>query len=172
LRISVHDSGYAIACSVEVNHDPFGVTDFALHEIDPGKKTVVTSSVNVTDVMADPLDRVAARLRDPFVPRAGAKTTKAVQERFSRFTVMSPGDQGLLVGTVVDQLLADKYSRALFPPEYAQALKMQTPTFQKFAYASRERFANTLLDVTLSTSSSTSSNICTSTSTSTIEVAI
>jgi hypothetical protein len=92
--ISVHDSGYAIACSVEVNHNPFGVTDLSLHEIDPAKKTVVTSPVNVTDVATDPLDRVAARMWAPFVPRAGAKTSKAVQERFSRFTVMSPGDQG------------------------------------------------------------------------------
>jgi hypothetical protein len=160
--ISVHDSGYAIATGVNVSHKPFGVTDFTLYEIDPRNRSVVSSSVSLQELRESPLERTAERLGRPVTPEVA---TQRLQ-----FTSMSPGDQGLLIGTVIQQLLGDKFSRSLFPPEYAQALNMQIPTFQKFAFATRARYSGTGLNITLSTSSSTSSNICTSTSTSTIGI--
>lgn len=172
--ISVHHSGYALATSVNVDHKPFGVTEFTLHEIDPATKAITSSTLSADAVVSGSVSELARRLHAPFVPPAEADGTEpklaGARGKVDAFTVIAPGDQGLLIGAVVHLLLADNYSRALFPPEYARALRMQTPTFQKFAFATRERFKNTMLGVTLSTSSSTSSNICTSTSTSTIEI--
>lgn len=166
--ISVHHSGYALATSVHVDHKPFGVTEFTLHEIDPKTKQIKTSTLPADVVANGSVQELAKRLHAPMIPRAD--DAGVASSGFDSFSTIGPGDQGLLIGAVVQQLLADDYSRALFPPEYARAISMQTPTFQKFALASRERFRGTVLGLTLCTSSSTSSNICTSTSTSTIEI--
>jgi len=168
VSISVHDSGYALATSVHVDHKPFGVTEFTLHEIDPNTKQVKTSTLPADLVANASAQELAKRLHAPMLPSAG--DVAGLSGKLDSFSTIGPGDQGLLIGAVVQQLLADDYSRALFPPEYARAISMQTPTFQKFALATRERFRGTVLGITLSTSSSSSSNICTSTSTSTIEI--
>jgi hypothetical protein len=168
--ISVHHSGYALATSVHVDHRPFGVTEFTLHEIDPSTRAIKTSTVSADDVVNTPVSQLASRLHAPFVPRGESERGGQGTRGLGEFSAIGPGEQGLLIGTVVQQLLAEDYSRALFPPEYARAIRMQTPTFQKFALATRERFVGTVLGLTLCTSSSSSSNICTSTSTSTIEL--
>lgn len=168
--ISVHDSGYALAVAVNVSHKPFGVTDFTLYEIVPGKREIIKSTISAETINEEPLDKLAGQLHPPSVPKAKAKLTKASAAAIAKFTVIDKGDQGLMIGTVVQQLLADKYSKSLFPPEYASAISLQTPTFQKFAFATSARFKGTVLGLTASTSTSTSSNICTSTSTSTIEI--
>lgn len=159
--ISVHHSGYALATSVKVDHKPFGVTEFTLHEVEPKTRQIKTSTLSADAVVGGSIGELAKRLHAPPVGPG---------DKMEKFTVIGPGEQGQLIGAVVHQLLADSYSRALFPPEYARALRMQTPTFQKFAFITRERFRGTVLNLTLSSSTSTSSNICTSTSTSTIEI--
>lgn len=174
VSISVHHSGYALATSVQVDHKPFGVTEFTLHEIDPATMSITSSTLSADAVASGSIGELAKKLHAPFVPRAEAKGTEIASDearrKLDKFTVIGPGEQGMIIGVIVQQLLSDNYSRALFPPEYARAISMQTPTFQKFALATRERFIGTMLGITLSTSSSTSSNICTSTSTSTIEL--
>lgn len=170
--ISVHDSGYAIAASVSVSHAPFEVTEFTLHEIEPGTRRIVSSTLSADAIIDDSVATLASRMHAPRVPKAGSAAARdvAAEAHLERFTVIDKGNQGQMIGAVVHQLLADNYSKSLFPPEYATALSMQTSVFQKFAFATSARFEGTVLGLTLCTSSSTSSNICTSTSTSTIEV--
>ncbi|MFD3002860.1 hypothetical protein ACFS7Z_21005 [Pontibacter toksunensis] len=168
--ISIHHSGYAIATSVNVSHRPFGVTEFTLHEVEPKTKKVVTSTLSTEEIGRESVNELAKRMHTPFVPKKGAEVSKEERKKINSFSAIDPGEQGLLINSVVQQLLADNYSRSLFPPQYARALNTQTPTFQKFAFVTRERFQGTVLGVTLSSSTSTSSNICTSTSTSTIEI--
>jgi len=169
--ISVHHSGYALATGVKIDHRPFGVTEFTLYEVDPSSRGVKSSTLTADEVASGSIEELAKRLHAPFVPRADADDADVGSEGLGKLSTVSaigPGEQGLLIGAIVQQLLADNYSKALFPPEYARALSMQTPTFQKFALASRARFMGTVLGINLCSSSSTSSNICTSTSTSSV----
>jgi hypothetical protein len=161
--ISIHDSGYAIAAGVNVSHRPFGVTDFTLYELNPNNGEIVSSSVSLEDLVEESIDDVALRLGRPTIPDDQRDSLRS-------FTVMSPADQGMLIGSVIQQLLEDNLSRAFFPPEYAQALNLQTPAFQKFAFATRQRFLGTMTQAGYCTSTSTSCNVCTSTSTSTSKI--
>jgi hypothetical protein len=157
LSISFHISGSAVAVSVNVSHKPFGVTQFSLYEVQGGK--IVSSSLPLKTVNKLPAKQLASSLHAP-----------VVSKRPKDFPAMTVPDQGLLVSSVVRQLLQENFSKQFFPPEYATAITAQTPSFQKFGLAINERFRGTVLGITASTSSSTSSNICTSTSTSTIEI--
>ncbi|WP_426242946.1 hypothetical protein [Nocardioides sp. LHG3406-4] len=168
--ISIDHSGYALATSVDVGHRPFGVREFTLHQWDPKKKKLSSATLSAKDVADDAIDKLAKRLPEAALAKKGSSVSTADKERLKTYAEMAPGDQGMMIGAVVRQLLGDKYSKSLFPPEYARAISMQTPTMQKFAFAARARFENALVDVTLSTSSSTSSNICTSTSSSTFDL--
>ena len=168
--ISVHHSGYAMATSVKVSHKPFGVTEFTLYEVDPNTKKIVSSTLSADEIGKENVAQLAKKIHAPFLATRETGVARGRTTNVKNFTVINPGEQGILINAVVHQLLEDNYSRALFPPEYARALNLQTPTFQKFAFATRERFRGTVLGITLSTSSSTSSNVCTSTSTSTIEI--
>ncbi len=157
MSISFHLSGYAIAVSVNVSHKPFGVTSFTLHEVQAGK--VVSSTLSLRKVNTDTAAAIASQLHAPVVAK-----------RPRDFPAMSVDDQGLMLSSVVRQLLQENFSQHFFPPAYATAIAAQTPSFQKFGLAINERFRGTVLGITASTSSSTSSNICTSTSTSTVEI--
>jgi hypothetical protein len=155
--ISIHDRGNAVATRVMVSHQPYGVTDFTLFEVNPETREVVSSDMTMDKLLDMSTEEVAESIHKPVL---AAKSTN--------FSVLDPANQGVMVGAVINQLLRDRFSATLFPPEYASSLRSQIPAYQKFALATSLRYDRLGLEIEFctSSSSSTSSNICTSTSSS------
>lgn len=155
--ISVHHLGSAVATKVMVSHEPFGVTEFTLYEIDPSTKEIISSDLSAERLLEMTVEDVAGALHKPSIP---GKSTD--------FAILDEPNQAFMIGSVINQLLRDRYSSSLFPPAYASALRSEVPAYQKFALATSLRYDRLGLEIEFCTSSSTStsSNICTSTSTS------
>lgn len=155
--ISIHDRGSAVATRVMVSHKPYGVTDLTLFEVNPETRQVISSDMTMDKLLDMSTEELADAIHKPVL---AAKST--------RVAVLDPANQAVMVGAVINQLLRDRFSSTLFPPEYASALRSEIPAYQKFALATSLRYDRLGLEIEFctSSSSSTSSNICTSTSTS------
>lgn len=163
VSISVHNSGYALATSVRVDHKPFGITEFTLHELNSDRKIISNS------MKADELE--SGLQAHQLAEKLGAAAPAKVSDK--NHATPHPGDQATMVAITFSQLQRDKYVRPLYPIEGARALMAQIPLMQQFGNAAYARFGGRFpggLSINLCTSSSTSSNVCTSTSTSSIEL--
>jgi hypothetical protein len=170
VSISVHNSGFAIATSVRVDHKPFGITDFTLHEVISKEKKIVSNTLKADDLQTG---LKASDLAEKFGDAASLKNASQPKLKEGVHAALHPSDQATMVALTFSQLLRDKFVRPLYPVEGARTLMGQIPLMQQFGNATYTRFQSRFgapLSINLCTSSSSSSNICTSTSTSSIEL--
>ena len=160
--ISVNHTGDAVAATVNVNHSPFGVTDFTLHVIDHNTKEIVETTLSKDDIVMESLKTLAEKIRGPF---GGTKSSKGKGTTTATASGIDQGDQAAMISITIHTLLSDKYSKGLFPPAYAAALSAQIPIYQKFAFIVGRPIMAKEGEGGVTICTSTSSNICTSTST-------
>lgn len=138
--IVVHHNGGAMATSVRVSHNPFVVTEFRSHEVDPEDPT----RINVTKIGADELEKLsveeAARVMGP--PKIFEKNINP------NSPTPSQADSTAMVALALQMILRDSYARPLYPQEGLNSLlaqaslgaKLSSVHFQRYSAALRSGF--------------------------------
>jgi len=157
VSLVVHHKGFAIAGSVRVEHNPYRISEFSIHEVkDDGTLAEFTVKADVLASLTT--DEVAKSLGSPPIFDREEKPQSAA--------VLLPGEQSTIAKVFFEEVSQDKYVRSFYPPQGLDALKSQIPLMQKFASVNYLRYrgnSTTVLSATsFCTSTSTSCNICTS----------
>jgi hypothetical protein len=152
--IVVHGAGGAVATSVEVQHRPFQVARFTLHE--PNADGIHERSVTTAELATLSVDAIAERL---------GKVTVRPEEFPPNSAPPSVQQREQMIAASLEQILADPFAAPLYRPEGPGSLLAQLPLIQKFSAANAARFTSGGggFDLCLATSSSCC-NGCTTTS--------
>lgn len=152
--IVVHGAGGAVATSVKVQHQPFQVVEFTLHELTGdgvNERTVTTAELATlsVDEIAERLGKVTVR-QDQFPPNSAPPSVRQREQ---------------MIAGSLEQILADPFASPLYRPDGPRTLLAQLPLVQKFSAANAARYTagSGGFDLCLATSSSCC-NGCTTTS--------
>lgn len=134
--IVVHHNGGAMATSVRVSHNPFVVTEFRSHEVDPDD----VNQIIERRIGADELEKLsveeAARVMGP--PK--------IFERNVNPNSPSPSqaDSTSMVALALQMILRDSYARPLYPQEGLNSLLAQASLGAKLSNVHFQRYASAL----------------------------
>lgn len=153
----VHHGGFAIAGSVRVEHNPFRISEFTVHEVKDDQ------SIGEFTIRADQLCSLSAAEVNKFLGRPPITE----RHKWGGGGVMGPGEQSTVASIFFQEVSQDKYVRSFYPPNGLDALKAQIPLMQKFASVNYLRYqgvgaAEEGKGTSFCTSTSCSCNICTS----------
>ena len=153
----VHHGGFAIAGSVRVEHNPFRISEFTVHEVKEGDK------LSEFTIRADQLSSLSAAEVNKFLGRPPITE----RHKWSGGGVLGPGEQATVASVFFHEVSQDKYVRSFYPPSGLDALKAQIPLMQKFAAVNYLRYQGVFeteegKGTSFCTSTSCSCNICTS----------
>lgn len=134
--IVVHHNGGAMATSVRVSHNPFLVTEFRSHELDPED----FSRINVTRIGAQELEKLsveeAARVMGP--PKIFERNVNP------NSPTPSQADSTAMVAMALQMILRDSYARPLYPQEGLNSLLAQASLGAKLSSVHFQRYSATL----------------------------
>jgi hypothetical protein len=134
--IVVHHNGGAMATSVRVSHNPFLVTEFRSHELDPED----LSRINVTRIGAQELEKLsveeAARVMGP--PKIFERNVNP------NSPTPSQADSTAMVAMALQMILRDSYARPLYPQEGLNSLLAQASLGAKLSSVHFQRYSATL----------------------------
>ena len=160
VTIAVHHKGLAIAGQVRVDHNPFRISEFTVHEVTP-RGEIVTSDIRV--------DALTSLQSAEILKVLGSPPERKLDPDAAAF---SPVDQQWVAAVAYRDLIQDKYASSLYSPSQLEAMLSQAPIVQKFASVNYMRYTTVFAadkgggGTKLCTSTTTSCNACSSTCTS------
>jgi len=141
--IVVHHNGGAMATSVLVSHNPFLVTEYRSHEVDPDNP----SEVVVRSIAAAELERLSV---EEAAKLLGPPKLSTVADRTLDPASPTPGraDTTAMFTMALQMILRDSYARPLYPQEGLNSLlaqaslgaKLSSVHFQRYSAALRSGF--------------------------------
>ncbi|MBG0829785.1 hypothetical protein HS041_18635 [Planomonospora sp. ID67723] len=149
--IAVHNSNGVVATEVRVEHNPFYVSQWTLHELRDGK--IISSAITNDELSEQSADEIASRF--------GRFKVDLGETRFRNAPPDSRQIEQMLT-VAFDQIINDSYARPIYPSEGIASLMSQTPQMVKFSTIQRLRYSNS--PRWLVATSSTCCNGCTTTS--------
>lgn len=165
--IVVHQNGKALAGGVQVNHNPFSIVEFSVHEVqgeaDPATGAVpkvVSNKISVEELTSDDEATAARKLT---IPQEDPTTWDP------HVATLRAQDRESVAAMAFHAIINDERSRPMYTPEGLEALLAQTPLVQKFANVNYMRYVQATAAMAgwcCSTSSSCNASTSTSTSTS------
>lgn len=164
--IVVHQNGKALAGGVNVQHNPFAIVEFSVHEVqgerDPAtgaEPQVVMNQISVEELENDDEATAARKLT---IPKEDPGTWDP------NVATLRANDRESVAAMAFHSIINDERSRPMYTPEGLEALLAQTPLVQKFANVNYIRYAQaTAAKAGWCCSTSSSCNASSSTSTST-----
>ena len=152
IGIAVHSSGGVVATTVKVDHKPFRVVEFTVHEL--VGKTITSRSISIADLTSLSVEEAARKLGVPKLrPQRGVAAEAAADPQLDR-----------ILATSFDQIIRDPHASPLYTPAALRSLLRQKPTIAKFAYVNQARYAAAGLTSRGFACSCTCCNGCTTTS--------
>lgn len=134
--IVVHQNGGAMATSVRVNHNPFVVTEFRSHEVDPDDLTqIITQTISAADLENLSVQDAAAAMGPPKIfPRNIDPKSPTPSE----------ADSSSLYDIALKTILTDAYARPLYPQEGLNSLLAQASLGAKLSSVHFQRYTGVL----------------------------
>lgn len=131
--IVVHNNGGATATLVKVSHNPFIVTEYAAHELDPDD----LSRVIVSPIGAAELEKLSVE------EAAKVMGVPKVFERNVDPSASSPiaADAATLYSMALQAILRDEYARPLYPQDGLNALLRQASLGVKLSQVHFQRYS-------------------------------
>jgi len=133
--LGINAQGYVSAGSVVVNHNPFSIQQFSVHDLVPngtGTPDVVPHTITATQLQSLSVSEVATALGTPSLPPSFFSTNNGILEDADRASVLALTYQAIL---------SDSYAAPLYPPSGFNALVGQTSLVTKFAEGNYQRTA-------------------------------
>jgi len=134
--IVVHQNGGAMATSVRVSHNPFLVTEFRSHEVDPDDLSqIITRTISTADLENLSVEEAAAAMGPPTIfPRnVDAKSPTP-----------SLADSNSMYDIALKMILNDTYARPLYPQEGLNSLLEQASLGAKLSSVHFQRYSGIL----------------------------
>jgi hypothetical protein len=134
--IVVHQNGGAMATSVRVSHNPFLVTDFRSHEVDPDNLTqILTQTISTAQLENLSVQEAAAVMGPPKIfPRN--IDVKA--------PTPSEADTKSMYNIALQMILTDAFARPLYPQEGLNSLLAQASLGAKLSSVHFQRYSGAL----------------------------
>ena len=138
--IVVHHNGGAMATSVRVNHNPFVVTEFRSHEVDPGDPAAGGPSIIMKTISAADLERLSVQ------EAAATMGAPKVSERNidPNSPTPSQADTTAMTTLALQTILKDSYARPLYPQEGLNSLLAQASLGAKLSSVHFLRYSGAL----------------------------
>jgi hypothetical protein len=134
--IVVHQNGGAMATSVRVSHNPFVVTEFRSHEVDPDDLTqIITRTISASSLESLSVQEAAAAMGPPkILPRnVDPQSPSPSQE-----------DSTAMFTLALQTILKDSYARPLYPQEGLNSLLAQASLGAKLSSVHFQRYSGAL----------------------------
>ena len=134
--IVVHQNGGAMATSVRVNHNPFVVTEFRSHEVDPDDlKQIITRTISASQLESLSVEDAAAAMGPP----------KIFQRNIDeKSPTPSEADSNSMFNIALQTILTDAYARPLYPQEGLNSLLAQASLGAKLSSVHFQRYSAVL----------------------------
>jgi|GEM_PF-5296629 hypothetical protein len=134
--IVVHQNGGAMATSVRVSHNPFLVTDFRSHEVDPDNlKQIHTQTISTAQLENLSVQEAAAVMGPPkiFLRNIDVKAPTP-----------SEADTKSMYNIALQMILTDAFARPLYPQEGLNSLLAQASLGAKLSSVHFQRYSSAL----------------------------
>jgi hypothetical protein len=134
--IVVHQNGGAMATSVHVNHNPFQVTEFNSHEVDPDNLTqIITQTISAAQLENLSVQEAANAMGAPKIfPR----------NIDPKAPTPSEADSTSMYNIALQMILTDAYARPLYPQEGLNSLLAQASLGAKLSSVHFQRYSGVL----------------------------
>jgi hypothetical protein len=129
--IAVHNSNGAVATEVRVEHNPFLVSQWTLHEVRGG--SVVSNTVTTEELSSLSIEEVADRFGHVKVDLGDR-----------RYLWAAPDTKQLqrMLEVAFDQIIHDSFASPIYPASGIESLMSQTPEMFRFSTIQRLRYTN------------------------------
>ena len=139
--IVVYHNGGAMATSVRVSHNPFLVTEYRSHEVDPGDvNQVLVRSIAATELERLSVEEAAKLLGPPKI----SDTDPAGRTLDPASPTPQRGDTTTIFTMALQMILRDSYARPLYPQEGLNSLLGQASLGAKLSSVHFARYSSAL----------------------------
>ena len=134
--IVVHHNGGAMATSVQVAHNPFMVTQFRSHEVDPTDLTnIIVKTISAAELERLSVEEAAKIMGAPKIFERNIDPNSPTP---------SQADSTAMATLALQMILKDSYARPLYPQEGLNSLLAQASLGAKLSSVHFQRYAGAL----------------------------
>ena len=134
--IVVHHNGGAMATSVQVAHNPFMVTQFRSHEVDPTDLTnIIVKTISAAELERLSVEEAAKIMGAPKIFEHNIDPNSPTP---------SQADSTAMATLALQMILKDSYARPLYPQEGLNSLLAQASLGAKLSNVHFQRYAGAL----------------------------
>ncbi len=134
--IVVHHNGGAMATSVHVSHNPFQVTEFRSHEVDPEDfNQIIVRTIGAAELEKLSVEEAAAVMGAPKIFERNIDPNSPTP---------SQADSSAMSVLALQMILRDSYARPLYPQEGLNSLLAQASLGAKLSSVHFQRYSGAL----------------------------